>query len=469
MDTTARRRKVRQTVISQTESELYNHDVYMYKDHPQHNIPLHEFEELALERLQLLRIIEEASLRGHKQFSEEWRKSINEDLAKHGLKKYMRLMRGANGKSELDVQARRADHLSHYILRLAYCRSEDLRRWFLSRELEWFKLRFIIQTPQSITQFLELNNLTYQHISTEERDQLKNDLILSTPGMSNVSCDASDIYKVNFSEVLPLVKNRRVYLHRGYAYILTSDLIVCVQSKFRASLNEALNIYSHRLSSIDDDRLNSLLTNLHNAYTGRNYIHESDKEGIDPASLDIYAKKNFPLCMSHLHHVFKSSHHLKHYSRLQYGLFLKGIGLLYEDAMEYWRQEFTKKIDNEKFDKEYSYLIRHMYGKAGGMTDYSPYSCMKIIMGSVGTGEHHGCPFKHWDSSILKQKIVEQGISSEGVNSVLEMASDGHYQIACTKYFECIHGQAPSTAINHPNQYFAESTSLAKEKEQKRS
>lgn len=82
--------------------------------------------------------------------------------------------------------------------------------------------------------------------------------------------------------------------------------------------------------------------------------------------------------------------------------------------MDFWRQEFTKIMDGDKFEKSYSYNIRYNYGKVGNRTDYSPYSCHKIIMNNVGPGEHHGCPFRHWDLPILKQKLVEYGISSEG-------------------------------------------------------
>lgn len=85
-------------------------------------------------------------------------------------------------QNDLDFQARRADHISHFILRLAYCRSEDLRRWFLNREMEWFKLKFLQQTSESIKKFLKLNEMTYLPISNEEKNEIKRDLIQSTPG-----------------------------------------------------------------------------------------------------------------------------------------------------------------------------------------------------------------------------------------------------------------------------------------------
>lgn len=34
------------------------------------------------------------------------------------------------------------DIVSHYILRLAYCRTAELRKWLLTTECDWFKLRF---------------------------------------------------------------------------------------------------------------------------------------------------------------------------------------------------------------------------------------------------------------------------------------------------------------------------------------
>lgn len=59
----------------------------------------------------------------------------------------------------------------------------------------------------------------------------------------------------------------------------------------------------------------------------------------------------------------------------------------------------------------------------------------------------------------------EYNLLFAAVREIVDLSSKGQYQIACTKYYESIHGQPPSTIINHPNQYFQESKGIGKSKE----
>lgn len=138
MDFTTRPRKNREEAsprphIKIEHEDLYPHNVLLYDKPPIQDITLEEFEELALNRLKVLRIIEQESTKGNRIYSDEWKQAIKEELKREGLNNYDRLLKvGSSGKIELDIQARRADYISHFILRFSYCRSTDMIRFVFS-------------------------------------------------------------------------------------------------------------------------------------------------------------------------------------------------------------------------------------------------------------------------------------------------------------------------------------------------
>ena len=60
----------------------------------------------------------------------------------------------------------------------------------------------------------------------------------------------------------------------------------------------------------------------------------------------------------------------------------QGAGLGAEDAQVFWENHFAKVMNHDQFQKQYAYSFRHMYGKEGSRKNYTPFSCMKIIMGA---------------------------------------------------------------------------------------
>ncbi len=119
----------------------------------------------------------------------------------------------------------------------------------------------------------------------------------------------------------------------------------------------------------EDDRLTPILNHLSkNFATPDSTLSDSDSAltgaPINAATIDPLSH-HFPLCMRNLHMTLRKNSHLKHYGRLQYTLFLKGIGLSLEDCLIFWRQAF-KLITDDTFNKEYRYNVRHTYGDVGG-------------------------------------------------------------------------------------------------------
>jgi len=125
----------------------------------------------------------------------------------------------------------------------------------------------------------------------------------------------------------------------------------------------------------EDDRLLPLLSHLSmgflagisNEYTDSSLIEHGQE--LNASMVDALVTKHAPMCMRNLNQSLKEKNHLKHFSRQQFGLFLKEIGLPLEEAIIFWRMSF-KNHTPDQFNKEYKYNIRHNYGQEGGRINY---------------------------------------------------------------------------------------------------
>jgi DNA primase large subunit len=165
---------------------------------------------------------------------------------------------------------------------------------------------------------------------------------------------------------------------------------------------------------------------------------------------------------------------LKHGGRLQYGLFLKGAGLSMDEALAFFQRHFTA-VTGEQFQKQYSYSIRHMYGKEGKRANYTPYSCSKIIMGTApSAGDHHGCPYKHYDNDHLSQLLQKLHIGTpQDRATIMSLKKSNNFQLACQKHFEVMHPNASEMSNvsldnvgNHPNAWFRASVAYHDQRQQ---
>lgn len=446
----------------------YPNILNFYMEPPGCDIRLETMETLAMERLRFLRIIDKYS---SQKKDEEWMKQVKEDVNSNGLSDYLNLSpHGLRNREETCYRNRAKDYFSHFILRLAYCRTDDLRRWFISQEVDAFKLRCMM-FPEVLESLTQTYNLGYQKAEKELTERFKDELINtynSTYRKSksdNLNVDNvkdKEFYKVKFTEALDLVRGRKVFLYQGQCFVPISDIQHLLTFQFKSLLTQNVALTSKILPNLDeDDRLIRMLSELDKRYTGADYSADNNTDVVRPEQIKSLKDKGaFPLCMRSMQTNLEKNHHLKYKSRLQYGLFLKGIGLSLDDAIRFFRGEFTQShIDADKFDKEYTYGIRYNYGKEGKKVNWAPWNCMRIIMESVGPGECHGCPYRHHDPDVLRGHLVQSGLEGEALNQVMHMAKDGHYQKACSLQFKSTHkGQELSTGITeHPNQFYQES------------
>lgn len=114
--------------------------------------------------------------------------------------------------------------MSHFILRLAYCRTEDLRRWFLLQETHLFKARMDYLGDEECQLFMAKNGMRFDTVSAEEK-AAKEHKLKGLVGVNDNNFYASVFYKVPFLQALPLIAPRHVYLERGMAYIPFTRLL----------------------------------------------------------------------------------------------------------------------------------------------------------------------------------------------------------------------------------------------------
>jgi DNA primase large subunit len=379
----------------------------------------------------------------------------------------------------------RIDVASHFILRAAYCRNEDLRRWFLTQECHLFRHRLESLSSRGggsnhdeLRDFLIRNDFDLDRVSPTEKEKLR-DKLMSVPGTNPVEFHATEYYRVPFVQALELVGRRECHVSGGNAYVPLARIVSIVAAKFRSELSRSLaqagTAFRQVVSRDEKSRIGPLLTSMNSQYTGpgggNGTAYGVDGEGaLTAANVDDMASRSMPLCMKQLHRGLQRDHKLKHQGRLQYGLFLKGAGMTLEEHTLFFQREFTRIMTSEQFNKQYAYSIRHTHGKEGKRASYTPYNCVKIIMGNPpqGGAEHHGCPYRHYDDASLGALLGQLKIGSAiDRDAIMSHKRDGNFQLACARHFEAAHPGAASLggAVNldgvgnHPNAWFSSSVS----------
>ncbi|KAH3920670.1 hypothetical protein HBI56_013310 [Parastagonospora nodorum] len=463
--------KRRQFAKAEFQQQTYEHRLNFYVLPPTAEITLEEFETWAINRLKVLSELEACTFRNKgPEETAEYMKGI--------LDKHLPL-RSDSSRSQKLQDERRKDHYSHFILRLAFSSTEDLRRRFSRLETMLFRLRFKDDDPRERQEFVRSLNLEWDEVKEDEKRELREGLLAAS---GNKKGEEQEWFKVDWERVPELVEQRRVLLKRGKAYVPQREQMSLVVAEFTKKLDDALELTARALPRLDeDDRLAPILAHLSQSFTAPDAAYSSSDANIDglsairASSIDTLSQ-NFPLCMRNLHTTLRENSHLKHFGRLQYTLFLKGIGLSLEECLVFWRRSF-KLIDDDKFQKEYKYNIRHSYGDVGGDANrrgrgYTPYSCQKLLTEpQPGPGQTHGCPYRTYKPDNLIPLLQRIGVNDRDVlKTVKEDVTKQRYHVACNRVFEWSHkreikkvkddGSWSATDLDtivHPNTYFKRS------------
>lgn len=155
------------------------------------------------------------------------------------LDKHMPLSQNSSRSPALQEE-RRKDHYSHFILRLAFSSTEDLRSRFVRLESQLFKLRFQDNDARDRQEFVEGLNFDWEKVGEAERRELSAELQAANPGAKRLEEDG--YFKVDWERVPELVEKRLVFLKRGKAYVPVREQTSMVVSEFTRRLHSALEV-----------------------------------------------------------------------------------------------------------------------------------------------------------------------------------------------------------------------------------
>ncbi|KAB0400809.1 hypothetical protein E2I00_003961, partial [Balaenoptera physalus] len=241
------RRKLR--LADDQRNACYPHSLQFYLQPPSGNISLIEFENLAIDRVKLLKAVENLGV-SYVKGSEQYQSKLEIELRK--------LKFSYRENLEDEYEPRRRDHISHFILRLAYCQSEELRRWFIQQEMDLLRFRFSILRKDKIQSFLKDSHLQFEaavdlkckqmaladafraKISDEEKILREQDIMASSHSLGGVQLELESVYKIPFADALDLFRGRKVYLENGFAYVPLKDIVAIILNEFRTKLSKAL-------------------------------------------------------------------------------------------------------------------------------------------------------------------------------------------------------------------------------------
>lgn len=157
------------------------------------------------------------------------------------LDKYLPLDSNSSGSSKLFSQ-RQKDHYSHFILRLAFSSTEDLRRRFSRVETMLFRMRLGNDDQAERSAFVSGLALEgWEPLTEEERSEHAVERAAMTSGKKTGPED-DNWFKVSWDRVPDLVEGRRVFLKGGKAFVPGREQSSMVVAEFTQRLERQLEV-----------------------------------------------------------------------------------------------------------------------------------------------------------------------------------------------------------------------------------
>lgn len=163
--------------------ELYPHDLQLFDHPPAGNIALNEFNQIAIDRIKgmtqiyhfwvhvilkthiftVLQLVEQVSSKYPDLSHHQYAMILRKELCDADLGYYVRLVVRPEAvcRTADQKEARKRDHISHYILRMAFSYEQEDWYWFYDQEKRLCEWKCASMTAQSSKDFISIHKLNY--------------------------------------------------------------------------------------------------------------------------------------------------------------------------------------------------------------------------------------------------------------------------------------------------------------------
>lgn len=444
-------------MTTKTATKLSSTPMPIYNTLPIENIEIDYLESLISERMNLLDFIDQKI---------QIQTNVNQDYTSLTIKQKINSLKSISWESEEGI---RNDNISFFLIGMAFCKNEATRLWLSNLEAKLYikKLEESKIPKDLVFESMNIPLIELTNVNPELIDKIQ----FKKQQKDRTSSDK--IYRIPFEYVFNLIPTMNYFIHKGFVYLHDADRMSIIETVFKEN---TLRKYTNLSKSIDnileDKRIHSLLKNLEATREMNKLLDNKNKKELKSLcslnDIEDHAEQHFPLCMQVLHRYLSKESHLKHNGRLQYGLFLKGIGLSFDESLAFWKKKFSAKTTLDKFEKEYAYNIRHNYGLEGKRANYPPWSCSKIqSLQPPNSTEMHGCPYKIFSEDKLRGLLYDMKLKEIDVLKILDKKKTHEYSICCIRQYEAKFPELTFEKVGiHPNYYYESATKNLKSQNQ---
>lgn len=349
--------------------------------------------------------------------------------------------------------------LGSYLLRLAAASHDKVRGWLIETEGDLFEYCF-----RELASEKERENIIVRILSSERvlnyyelhkkfselSETLEDYRRLIKPSRSGGRRKSeNDILAVHFTKVPWMISQRKgLMLYRGWLITdvlsLTKSIKRLFEDEFKKEIINSKKLLG--LNPIIDQSVRQIIKELETHAQIIEWEQETFHVTLEKnAYLD---HESYPPCMKYLLERLMKTGRLPHTYRVQFGAFLKRMGMDLETQLDFW---YNNAVDNvniskEQFLKFAGYQIRHLYGLEGGRKDYEVPKCSTAIAS-------YFCLFSSLRKELVEDFLIKAypHMSERQRQVILKSISEDLPKKACALTFKFTHENvSPPKGIHHP-------------------